>query len=105
IGVWMMAGGLLLGSLFFISHTAILGSDPLKAPLSLNFWWQIGWVPVILSPFAWYILILWYTGFWNERDLSLKRRHMAWLLQLTIIAAVLLGLMIFAHPLPSFTEL
>lgn len=105
LGVWLMGGGLMMGAVFFISHTAILGSDPIDAPVSLNFWWQVGWIPVILSPFAWYVLILWYSGYWSDQDQSLLRRHRVWLMQLIIMAAIILGLMIFAHPLPSFTEL
>src|SRR5687767_8737901 len=89
-GVWLMGGGLLMGAVFFTSHTTILGSDPLTAPLSLNFWWQIGWIPVILSPFAWYVLILWYAGFWSDHDQRLMRRHRVWLLQIIILAAVIL---------------
>ena len=61
-----MGGGLLLGAAFFISHTAILGQELFFGANvdGLNFWWQIGWIPVMGAPFAWYIVILWYAGFW-----------------------------------------
>jgi signal transduction histidine kinase len=104
-GVWFMGGGLLAGTGFFISHTAILGSDPLRVPQSLNFWWQVGWLPVILAPFAWYLMVLWYSGYWSERQSALKRRHQFWLIQLVGLGVVLALLMIFAHPLPSFTQI
>jgi signal transduction histidine kinase len=105
LGVWFMGGGLLAGAGFFISHTAILGSDPLRAPQSLNFWWQVGWLPVILAPFAWYLMVLWYSGFWAERSSALRTRHQFWLIQLVAIGVVLALMMIFAHPLPSFTQI
>ena len=58
-GVWMATVGLLLGALFFVSHTAIVG-------LGLNqlswrnmiFWWTAGLVPAIMLPYAWYIIML-----------------------------------------------
>src|SRR5574341_49790 len=104
-GIWLMSGGLLMGAAFFTSHTAILGHNSGETLQGVNFWWQIGWIPVIASPFAWYIMILWYSGFWSDPDSSLRRRHVMWLIVLAVMAAIILGLILFGHPLPSFTEI
>jgi hypothetical protein len=74
-GVWMMGSGLLFGAAFFVSHTAILGHELSVTTDGLNFWWQIGWIPVTLAPFAWYVVSLWYAGFWNAPQSRLQRRH------------------------------
>jgi hypothetical protein len=105
LGIWLMGGGLLMGAAFFTSHTAILGHSSGDVLQGVNFWWQIGWIPVIASPFAWYIMILWYSGFWSEPDSTLRRRHIFWFVLLALMGAVILGLMIFGHPLPSFTKM
>lgn len=105
LGVWLMGIGLLLGAAFFISHTAILGHDSVFTPQGLNFWWQIGWIPVIGSPFAWYILILWYSGFWSELGEPIRRRHTIWLIQVSMLGGALALIMTFTHALPSFTQI
>ncbi|HEX7598224.1 MAG TPA: hypothetical protein VF518_08420, partial [Polyangia bacterium] len=71
-GVWLAAEGLLMGAAFFISHSAILGQNPYSLvssagawPSQIEVWWIAGWGLVIASPFAWYVLMLWYTGFWD----------------------------------------
>jgi signal transduction histidine kinase len=106
-GVWFMGGGLLAGAAFFISHTAILGQQLFFGNNNdgLNFWWQIGWIPVIVSPFAWYIVILWYVGFWRDTGTRLRKRHRFWLLLVLDIALGLVFLMIFAHPIPSYEQI
>jgi signal transduction histidine kinase len=106
-GVWLMGGGLLAGAAFFICHTAILGQELFFfANLdSLNFWWQIGWIPVIIAPLAWYIVILWYVGFWHEPQTLIRRRHRWWLLVVADMAFGLVFLMIFAHPIPSYAQI
>ena len=65
-GAWLLGCGLLLGAAFFTSHTAILGHPLVLFSRGVNLWWQIGWVPVIVSPLVWYGLILWYVGFWDK---------------------------------------
>lgn len=105
-GVWLVEEGLMLGALFFVSHTAILGRA-LMSPTSrgLEFWWRIGWMPVVLAPFAWYILILWYVGFWESRNTRLYRRHRLWLALVCGGALILVALMSFTHALPSYERL
>ena len=81
-GIGLATGGLLLGGAFFVSHTAILGlfigghlvsgytaiiSDGLLViGRNMIFWWTTGLAPAIALPFAWYLIMLWYGGFWNR---------------------------------------
>jgi signal transduction histidine kinase len=107
-GVWLTGGGMLLGTAFFVSHSAILGYG-----LSfdywntvLNIWWQLGWIPLIASPFIWYALMLWYAGFWDDQGaFSLPQRQSHWLLITFLMLVGLIGWFALATPLPSFTQL
>jgi signal transduction histidine kinase len=110
-GIWVASGGLLLGAVFFISHSAILGHGVSPIAPGLNFWWQIGWIPVATLPFVWYLVMLWYSGFWRRRqgnlaaESKLYLRHRPWF-YLTLLAGLTwIGFLLFANPLPSFSEL
>lgn len=103
-GVWVMGGGLVAGAAFFVSHTAILGHELSFLSDGLNFWWQIGWIPVTVAPFAWYIVILWYAGYWRHPQSRLARRHRPWFLLMSAQAVALVVLMIFAHQIPAYSE-
>jgi signal transduction histidine kinase len=104
-GVWLMGSGLLSGSAFFVSHTAILGGMLALSSQGLDFWWHVGWIPVVAAPYAWYIVTLWYTGFWTEKHSALRRRHQLWLLLASGLGLFLAVLMIAASPLPSYTQI
>jgi len=104
LGIWVAGGGMLMGAAFFISHTIILGQELNASRLGLDFWWRVGWIPVIASPFAWYAVMLWYAGYWRDRQARLRRRHRVWLGLTTTLALGLAGLMIFASPLPSYWQ-
>ncbi|MBI5959014.1 MAG: hypothetical protein HY866_09780 [Chloroflexi bacterium] len=105
-GLWLVDAGLLLGSLFFVSHTIIIGHEmTIFGSHDLEGWWQIGWFPVILAPYVWYVLILWYTGFWEKSHTRLRRRHWLGAILASSYALSLLILMIVAHPLPTYLQL
>jgi two-component sensor histidine kinase len=104
-GVWMMGSGLLFGAAFFVSHTAILGHELSVTTDGLNFWWQIGWIPVTLAPFAWYIVSLWYAGFWNTPKNRLQRRHRVWFVVVCLQAGALLLLLVFARLVPAYNQI
>ncbi len=86
-GIGLATGGLLLGGAFFVSHTAILGlfigghmvsgytavinEGLLVIGTNMIFWWTAGLIPAIVLPFAWYLIMLWYGGFWNREKNSL----------------------------------
>ncbi|WP_162910032.1 ATP-binding protein [Aggregatilinea lenta] len=105
-GVLLLDGGLLLGALFFVSHTVMLGHEmTTTVSWGLNFWWQIGWFPVILAPYLWHVTVLWYTGFWERGSTSLRRRHLAGLVVTSVLALGLVFLMLLAHALPTYTQI
>ncbi len=116
-GVWLAGEGLLMGAAFFISHSAILGQNPYSLvassgawPSQIEVWWHAGWGLVIASPFAWYVLMLWYTGFWNGRESAasaqggLYRRQLPWFVLSVLLTLFMLGLLIFANPLPDIVH-
>lgn len=109
-GVWLAGGGLLLGALFFVSHTVVLGLGPDFASRGLEWWWRAGWVPLVALPFVWYAVIGWYTGFLDARlDTSpvidaLRLRHRSWFLMALVLCVTLVGLLLFTSPLPTFSQ-
>ena len=103
-GVWLAGGGLLMGGAFFVSHSAILGHGLGYVSWAMNFWWRVGWVPVIALPFVWYLVMLWYAGFWDNRQAYLHRRQRPWFLLTTLLAMGLVGMFVFANPLPAYWQ-
>ncbi len=91
IGIWAASGGLMLGSVFFFAHTAIVGRGVIYLGwLSTLFWWTVAMIPAIILPYAWYIIMLWYSGFWNGENSTLRRRQKRWLI--LISTGLVLGL-------------
>ena len=103
-GIWLAGSGLLMSGAFFVSHTAILGHGLHDASQGMDFWWRVGWWPVVAAPLAWYVLMLWHTGFWAEPRSPLRRRQRPWLWLMILLAVSLVGLLLFANPLPSYTQ-
>lgn len=107
LGLWLAGGQLLMGAAFFVSHSIILGYGQSIFNPGVNFWWRLGWIPVIALPFAWYGVMLWYAGYWSERGepiSNLHRRHRLWFAINIALAAFIIGMLIFANPLPSFSQ-
>ncbi len=103
-GIWLAGGGLLMGGAFFISHTAILAQGLSTVSRGMDFWWHLGWGPAVALPFAWYLVVLWYAGFWDDRGAPLHRRQRVWFPLTALLAVGLVGLLIFANPLPSYWQ-
>jgi hypothetical protein len=99
-GFWMAAGSLLLGGVFFIFHSALLGFDLRSLLPALDFWWRAGWITVVILPFAWYAVMLWYAGFWEEGAADLFRRHRPWFLFCAASALAWIALALIANPAP-----
>jgi signal transduction histidine kinase len=111
-GLWLIEAGLLLGSLFFISHTIIIGHEmTIFGSQDLEGWWKAGWVPVILAPYVWYVMILWYTGVWEKtphRSPGARRarqRHSVGVILMGGYALGLLIVLVVARPLPTYQQL
>lgn len=106
-GIWLASAGLLLGAIFFISHSAIAGQGRLQATPGLNFWWHVGWIPVIILPFAWYVVMLWYCGHWErpaEGSAALPARRRPWFYLTLLTGLALTVLVLFFNPLPDFSQ-
>ena len=103
-GIWLAGGGLLLGRRFFISHSAMLGFGLATSAAPMDFWWQLGGCPPSSLPLAWYVVMLWYAGFWDDRRIALRRQR-PWLALPVVLALGLTGLLLFANPLPSYAQM
>lgn len=97
-GSWLTGGGLLLGALFFTSHTAILGRGLSETGLGMNFWWWVSWTPAAAAPLAWYGALLWHDG----TPLDHNHPHHLWILLTSGLALGVLLLLLFANPLPDY---
>ncbi|HSH02299.1 MAG TPA: ATP-binding protein [Anaerolineae bacterium] len=106
-GIWLGGLGLLLGAAFFVSHSVILSYGPiLYLDLERRFWLYVAVIPAIVLPFSWYIMILWYAGYWNEEETDLSTRHHYWLrLTVAIFSAGLFALLTLASTIPWFDPL
>lgn len=105
LGVWLAGAGLLLSGIFFLSHTAILGMGPLQPDLRMNLWWRTGWIPVISMPFAWYLVMLWYSSYWDDPHSPIHKRHQVPLILATLLAISTVGMVFLLNALPSYNQL
>ncbi len=115
-----------MGSAFFVSHTSIIGlfiggnivsgysaiisEGLLSIGRNMIFWWTVGLVPAIALPFTWYIIMLWYGGFWNDRQSLLYRRQRVWFSLVTGLlvmglAGLAIGILLLAIPSQRLIEL
>jgi signal transduction histidine kinase len=105
-GIWLAGGSLLMGGAFFVSHSAILGLGLTYFGPGMFFWLLIGSIPALLMPFAWYVVMLWYAGFWTDQNSTLYRRQRPWfLIILTLLLAGFLLLIILGDPLRAVLSL
>ncbi|MCK5428366.1 MAG: hypothetical protein KAI94_02785, partial [Anaerolineales bacterium] len=93
LGLWIASSELLMGSAFFLSHSIILVSGIYLSSQSMNFWWHLGWFPVVLLPYAWYVVMLWYSGFWNDPSSLLHHKHRYWFILSTLLAITIVGML------------
>jgi len=108
-GIWLGGGGLLLGAIFFLSHTALLGLGLSLIGWNMIFWWTAGLVPALVLPFAWYVAMLWYAGYWEGPATALRRRQRPWLGLASLLLALgllglALGIFLLATPTGQFTQ-
>lgn len=99
-GTWLTGSGLLLGALFFTSHTAILGRGLSNTSFGMDFWWWVSWAPAVIAPLAWYGSLLWYSGYRLDRP----HPYHTWTVLIIFLAACLPLLLIFANPLPTYQD-
>ncbi len=104
-GFWIASGSLLLGGVFFLLHSALLEFDIRSLLSALNIWWRAGWITAAILPFAWYAVMLWYAGFWEEGSGNLFRRHRPWFLFCASSALAWIVLALAANPPPTISGL
>lgn len=104
LGLWAAGAELLMGGVFFLIHTIILGYGPSFFIQGLNFWWQLGWIPVVTLPYAWYGVMLWYAGFWDDQEAVLYQRHRGAFTLGTILVVGILVMLFLANPLPEVRQ-
>jgi two-component sensor histidine kinase len=103
-GFWIAAVGLMLGGLFFVFHSILLGFSLSAIIPALQNWWRAGWITVVLLPFSWYAVMLWYSGFWEEGAGDLLRRHRLWFLFCSASALAWIVLALTSNAFPSVSE-
>jgi signal transduction histidine kinase len=103
--IWLVGGGLIAAAAFFVSHTIIVGYSATALRPSLNAWWSLGWIGLVFAPYAWYVAMLWHTGYWEEPVSSFRRRHRPALALATLLAVALLAVVAIGKPIPSSMRL
>ncbi len=99
-GVWLTSGALLAGGAFFLAQAVVVerGLGSVSAAMYLQ--WPMGWFIGMVLPLAWYATMLWYAGFWQNREAPLHKRHRNWLAITVVLAAVVLVLALMAASYP-----
>lgn len=98
LGVCLAGGGMCLGSAFFLAHAAMLFYDLGSLVLHITLWWYGGWLALIALPLAWFCLMLWYAGFWEDERSPLHRRQRPWLAVLLCAALLMTALIAITDP-------
>ncbi|GAB4126616.1 MAG: hypothetical protein Fur005_27320 [Roseiflexaceae bacterium] len=94
---WVVGGGILAGGVFFIAHTAAIARLPQELDYELPIWWRLIWLPFVIGPYLWYLVMAWHSG-------SIAGRHRLWVAIVSVLGLFALGLLLFANPLPSFQQ-
>lgn len=103
-GIWMAAGSLLAGSAFLTIHSSLYAQGLIRVSPGLSLGWFVGWVLAAALPYAWYVVMLWYAGYWDGAASPLHRRHRPWLWLATLGGLALLGLLVVASPFPTYAR-
>lgn len=93
-GLWLAGGSLIVAGGFFAAHTAMVDGSLLPFPVNPSLW-LIGWSIIVLLPTAWYVVILWFGGYWENTNAPLHRRHR---FTLPLIAGLALAAIIAVIP-------
>jgi len=104
LGVKIASLGLFSGGLFFIFHTIIITLDNKIFNTKIDYLWFFSWILLIVLPYAWYALALWYLGFWEEGLSEVKEKHYKYFIIISIFCLSLLFVCIFLPGLPTFNE-
>ena len=122
-GTYVASGGLLLGALVFAIHSIALEHIFNAFTTQLAFWWRLTWLPFILSPYLWYLVMGWYTGVLRagrsaraangsmdaepqvSQALQAAGRQRLWLAALSALGAAALALPLVTRLFPTYDDL
>ncbi len=65
--VWLICLAMLIGVVFFAAHAILIGQGYNSGTALTLARWPLAWVAGIAQPCAWYLAVLWHTGFWENR--------------------------------------
>ncbi len=100
-GVYFASLGAAVGVIFFAIHSFILYEGALGLLRNFLLLWHVGWVPLVVAPYAWYLVMLWYCGYWEDAISNLHLRQRVWF-WLVACYGILLCLLLIINPLPNF---
>lgn len=104
----MLAGtGMVLGGAFFLIHAATLDYTWEALFKGIRSWWYACWACVLALPLGWYVLMLWYAGFWNREtrlELPSLRRHWPGFCIALSLVLMLATLVFVVDPLRIFAQ-
>ncbi len=86
IWVRLVGAAFLIGAGFFASHSALL-SIGLETTNTSDWWFFIGVITAVILPVVWYLIVLWYSGYWVSAESSLRQRQQP---ALTFIICILI---------------
>ena len=97
----MGALGLLLGAVFFVSHSMIIGRGATDTGSGMEFWWRLGWLPTVAAPLAWYTAMIRYAGLPPMR----RYLHFALLAAMTVLGVTIVVLLLGDNPFRNYSAL
>jgi len=96
--VWLAGGTMLLAAGFFAVHTILVSRGLALGSLLALSEWPLAWVIGLVLPCAWYFVVLWHVGFWEQRPaLRHHQVHTAAVASLLGIFGAA-GILVFSDP-------
>jgi two-component sensor histidine kinase len=109
-GIYVAGATVVLAGLFFAAHALAVATRYRLAEIDFPPWWIGGWLTVIVLPFAWYGLCLWYAGYIvrnpaysrarGSHYLFLPVRRIETVLTAVVLTLTLLIMLLFLSLLP-----
>jgi signal transduction histidine kinase len=62
LSIWLASGTVFMAGLFFLLHTLLVSMSFVGLAVAIASWWGLVWPPVIVLPFAWYAMCVWYAA-------------------------------------------
>lgn len=96
--VWLICLAMLVGAAFFGVH-AVLMSNGHNAGTALALaQWPLVWVVGVLLPCAWYMAVLWHTGFWEDRRAMRHRAQHTIAYYALVVFLFTCAILVFSDP-------